>query len=249
MTQFSPRYSKTYTFAREQRFKPHQTYCQNAYYEIDRDASLSRQGHRIGKSKRSDFTKPKSEAPAPSKYQFPDEFSQIMSKSRGKSFGESRERTKEFGYLTVNLFRNPGVGSYTQYIDKPKLAYTMRPKTITSWLPNFLKRNWSNNQPGPADYDSANSGAELNSRYRNNPRLTFPRQMRFNSIQGTTPGPSQYKQLDGLNDSGFYFLSQHKGNGKRTFPKEIRKSFIDKITDSMRNLNSPRSASPQLKSQ
>ena len=45
-----------------------------------------------------------------------------MSKSRGKSFGESREvlykfiikRTREFGYLTVNLFRNPGVGSYTQ---------------------------------------------------------------------------------------------------------------------------------------
>ncbi|CAD8123569.1 unnamed protein product [Paramecium sonneborni] len=143
------------------------------------------------------------------------------------------QKTKELGYITQGIQRNPGVGNYNcSNCYDSKIQYTMRPKTQSNWLPNFLKEQNLDCIPGPGQYESKDIDQMGNSnyaRYQSSRCYKIGKQERFNKIRYSSPGPNTYKQTDGLNDSGQYYESKHRGQGKRIICKEPRRSFIDQI--------------------
>ncbi|CAD8104623.1 unnamed protein product [Paramecium primaurelia] len=220
---------KSYSFSKAKRFSQTTTNYIMANYNINRN--LNNKGHSIGKGPRSDFTKSFSNAPPPTQYIISSLFN--ITKERGITFGISREKTKELGYITQGIQRNPGVGNYNcSYGYDPKIQYTMRPKTQSNWLPNFLQEQSLDCNPGPGKYDSSDidqMGQTVYARYRSSRCSKIGKEERFQKIRHSSPGPNTYKQTDGLNDSGLYFESKHRGHGKRIICKEPRRSFIDQI--------------------
>ncbi|CAD8193366.1 unnamed protein product [Paramecium octaurelia] len=220
---------KSYSFSKAKRFSQTATNYITANYNINRN--LNNRGHSIGKGPRSDFTKSFSNAPPPTQYIISGLFN--LPKEKGISFGISREKTKELGYITQGIQRNPGVGNYNcSYCYDPKIQYTMRPKTQSNWLPNFLQEQNLDCIPGPGKYDSTDidqMGQTIYARYRSSRCSKIGKEERFQKIRHSSPGPNTYKQTDGLNDSGLYFESKHRGQGKRIICKEPRRSFIDQI--------------------
>ncbi|CAK68708.1 unnamed protein product (macronuclear) [Paramecium tetraurelia] len=237
---------KSYSFSKAKRFSQTNTNYITANYNINRN--LNNRGHSIGKGPRSDFTKSFSNAPPPTQYIISGLFN--LPKEKGITFGISRDvqhinqysqqKTKELGYITQGIQRNPGVGNYNcSYCYDPKIQYTMRPKTQSNWLPNFLQEQNLECIPGPGKYDSTDidqMGQTIYARYRSSRCSKIGKEERFqkissqeNNLGHSSPGPNTYKQTDGLNDSGLYFESKHRGQGKRIICKEPRRSFIDQI--------------------
>ncbi|CAD8172116.1 unnamed protein product [Paramecium pentaurelia] len=220
---------QSYSFSKAKRFSQTNTNYTTANYNINR--SINNRAHSIGKGPRSDFTKSFSNAPPPTQYIISSLFD--IPKEKGITFGISREKTKELGYITQGIQRNPGVGNYNcSYYFDPKIQYTMRPKTQSNWLPKFLQEQSLDCNPGPGKYDSTDidqMGQTIYSRYRSSRCYKIGKQERFEKIRQISPGPNTYKQTDVLNDSGLYYESKHRGQGKRIICKEPRRSFIDLI--------------------
>lgn len=74
------------------------------------------------------------------------------------------------------------------------------------------------------------------------PRLQNPKDFgllvrTYQNVDQKTPGPCTYSKPDPLNDSGLYRVSWYRGNGKRVWNKEKRRSFIDAASKSAYGLH------------
>lgn len=49
------------------------------------------------------------------------------------------------------------------------------------------------------------------------------------------PGPSSYREGDGISSSAKYVLSHHKSNGCRSFSKNARKHFTEEFSNNKKN--------------
>lgn len=111
--------------------------------------------------------------------------------------------------------------------------YSLRPKTESDWLPQFLKeKDESFLVPGPGNYESLttfNDKGKLSvSRYKNQ-RISVIncKEKRFITDPSTSPGPGIYKTVVNINPDSNSAVSTIKGNGKRIIGHETRLTFID----------------------
>lgn len=72
-------------------------------------SQLSKRGASFGSGKKSDFTKTFTCSPPSTLYMYKSVFEE--GKTRGKSFGGSRERSPDRSYLVPQLHKNPGPGN------------------------------------------------------------------------------------------------------------------------------------------
>lgn len=202
-------------------------------------------GAGIGYGKKYDFTQSHTNGPEPAQYHINSLFDHNRSHFKGSSFGLGRNQLKEFSYINHALVSHPGPG---QYITEPSRvrAFSMRSKNQNPWMPSitiicdqdFLKnKDSSDHMPGPGHYESSLNSIQSDGKNSKNRSavLIDPSCKRFhsNSITNTVyegsvgPGPGGYQTINTLSDDGQYPVSNYRGQGKRIFGAQERRSFID----------------------
>ena len=99
----------SFRFSKTKRFKANNPECPIAFYSYG--SQLSNRKAAIGYGKKSDFTLDLPKAPAGSDYD-PNNYHEFI-KSRGLSFGLSREQSPDQSYLIPQIHKHPGVGNVT----------------------------------------------------------------------------------------------------------------------------------------
>lgn len=97
----------SFRFSKTKRFKDNNPECPIAFYSYA--SQLSNRKTAIGYGKKSDFTSELPKTPAGSVYD-PDSY-HVFTKTRGLSFGLSREQSPDQSYLIPQIHKHPGVGT------------------------------------------------------------------------------------------------------------------------------------------
>lgn len=97
----------SFRFSQTKRFKDNNPECPVAFYTYS--TQLSKRKSSIGSGQKSDFTKDQAKTPGSTQYN-PDSYYEFT-KTKGLSFGQSREKSNDKSYLIPQIHIHPGVGA------------------------------------------------------------------------------------------------------------------------------------------
>lgn len=97
----------SFRFSKTKRFKETNPECPIAFYTYE--SQLSKKKSSIGSAKKSDFTKDLAKAPGSSDYN-PNNYHEFT-KTKGVTFGSSRQKSNDRSYLIPQIHFHPGPGA------------------------------------------------------------------------------------------------------------------------------------------
>ena len=226
-----------YTFSHAERFGSSKLKfnCKAEFYSVNESLFKTKRSCSLGKGNRFDFSKSGGDSPPANSY-FPKNSNIENNKSRGYSFGLSRESCPQFGivpFLKLEA-QKPGPGAYTPVLQKSQKTTTFHIRTV---IPRSV-----NLDIGPGKYNVPSSiqvhKTIMNSKFRSTKSTKFaPLKENKNANQKENKSSAFKNSLNfvfdkshQINRYGVYFNSKYKNSMCRYFGK-FKRCLIEKTDD------------------